>query len=93
MHSLYDRKINRGSDFHFMWLDASIETAWAKTFEYEGKDPKVFVVNPGKRKRFLVHEGDLTTNDIKSTLEKINGGDARFNKISGEIPDFSFRKD
>jgi len=43
-----------------MWLDSSIETAWAQSFGYEGKEPKVYVINPGKKKRYLVHEGPLS---------------------------------
>jgi len=40
--------------------------------------PKMVVLNPGKRKRYLLHEGELTSGDVEKTLDKILGGDARF---------------
>jgi hypothetical protein len=41
------------------------------------------VLNPGKRKRFLLHEGDITASKLEETLDKILGGDARFKSIKG----------
>jgi hypothetical protein len=38
-------------------------------------------LNPGKRKRFLVHEDIISESAIEATLEKILGGDARFKNI------------
>jgi len=44
-------------------------------------------MNPGKRKRYLVHKGAITENDISSTLDKILGGDAKFVNIKdNELP-------
>jgi len=40
-------------------------------------------MNPGKRKRYLVHEGDLNKDGVIATLDKILGGDARFTNIKG----------
>tara|TARA_B110000285_G_C15061642_1_gene582715 strand:- start:90 stop:260 length:171 start_codon:yes stop_codon:yes gene_type:complete len=40
-------------------------------------------LNPGKRKRFLIHEGDISEAHIEKTLDKILGGDARFKNIKG----------
>jgi hypothetical protein len=40
-------------------------------------------LNPGKRKRFLLHEGDISEAHIEKTLDKILGGDARFKNIKG----------
>jgi hypothetical protein len=51
LNAKYDRKIERGTKYKFMWLNASIEKAWAKVFGYNNVD-KVVVLNPGKRKRF-----------------------------------------
>ena len=46
------------------------------------------ILNPAKRKRFLVHEKSLTESDISETLDKILGGDARFTNIKGnELPE------
>lgn len=47
------------------------------------------MLNPGKRKRFVKHEGDLTLESLKETIERINGGDARFKAIKGDLPDFT----
>lgn len=60
----YDRKIDRGSKFKFMWLDADQEADYAKAFEFDNKD-KIVVLNPGKRKRYFEHPGDLTFDSIK----------------------------
>jgi len=77
-------KISRGISFYFSWLDVSEEKEFASTFEVPESDlPSVVVLNPGKRKRFLVHEGDITSANIEQTLDKILGGDARFKSIKG----------
>ena len=49
----------------------------------ENSLPKVVVMNPGKRKRFLIHEKAITESDLSETLDKILGGDARFTNIKG----------
>jgi len=47
-------------------------------------------LNPGKRKRFLVHTGDITESGIEGTLDKILGGDARFKNIKGnKLPELT----
>ena len=69
-NSLYDRKISRGSQFKFMWLDTVREAEWAKLFSVSDY-PAVVVLNPGKRKRYLIHEGDITTNAISNINIKI----------------------
>jgi len=78
----YESKISRGIAFRFMWLDASIDTEFAGVFGVD-EHPKIVVMNPGKRKRFLTHKGELTANSVKSTLELILSGDARFKAIKG----------
>jgi len=78
----YESKISRGIAFRFMWLDASTETEFANIFELESY-PQIVVMNPGKRKRFLIHKGELTSNSVKNTLELILSGDARFKAIKG----------
>jgi len=45
--------------------------------------PKLVIMNPGKRKRFLIHDGPITEDGIEKTLDKILGGDARFKNIKG----------
>ena len=67
-----------------MWLDASKEPEFYSMFGLtDDALPKVVVMNPGKRKRFLVHEGAISENDISNTLDKILGGDAKFTNIKG----------
>jgi len=48
-----------------MWLDASAEPDFASIFNLEDKLPKVVILNPGKRKRFLLHDGDITEKAIE----------------------------
>ena len=46
------------------------------------------ILNPGRRKRFLIHEGEISEKGIEVTLDKILGGDARFKAIKGnKMPD------
>jgi hypothetical protein len=48
-----------------MWLDASAEPGFFKMFDVKGENlPKVVILNPGKRKRFLVHEKGINEQDI-----------------------------
>ncbi len=48
-------------------------------------------MNPGKRKRYLHHEGEITTEGLTYTLDKILGGDARFTRIKVKLPRFKLR--
>lgn len=41
------------------------------------------MLNPGKRKRILPHDGDITEQAITKTLDKILAGDAKFKAIKG----------
>jgi hypothetical protein len=66
-----------------MWLDADQEPEYAKAFEFDNKN-KIVVLNPGKRKRYFEHPGDMTFNSIKTSVEKIVGGEARFVRV--ELP-------
>jgi hypothetical protein len=74
-----------------MWLNGSTDKKWAELLHYDGND-KVVVLNPGKRKRFTVHEGTIDRESVSQTIEKIIGGDAKFNRIS-ELPQFEVRAD
>ena len=75
-------KISRGIQFHFSFLDESAEPEFTKTFGLENY-PALVILNPGKRKRFLLHEGEITEANIEKTLDTILGGDARFKNIKG----------
>ena len=56
--SAFVSKIERGITFSFMKLDASKEPGFASLFESTDY-PYVVVMNPGKRKRYLRHEGKV----------------------------------
>lgn len=54
-------KISRGITFNFSWLDSAANSDFASIFEQPSENlPRVIVLNPGKRKRFLLHEGDIS---------------------------------
>jgi hypothetical protein len=72
-------KIERGITFNFMRLDTTKEPEFAAMFGDE--TPALYVMNPGKRKRFLKHEGGITVADITSTFDKILGGDSKFKPV------------
>lgn len=74
-----------------MWLNGQTEKGWANLLQYDGSD-RVVILNPGKRKRFAVHEGPITRDSISQSIERIIGGDAKFNRIS-EFPQFEVRTD
>ena len=77
-------KISRGINFYFMWLDATAESGFASMFDAKATDlPKVVILNPGKRKRYLVHDSSINESEISKTLDKILGGDAKFINIKG----------
>lgn len=45
--------------------------------------PGIVILNPGKKKRYLVHDYELNEEGITKTLDKILGGDARFKMVKG----------
>ena len=66
------------------YLIADDEPAFAKVFGFENhNEPRIVILNPGKRKRFLIHEGDISEAHLEKTLDKILGGDARFKNVKG----------
>lgn len=69
--------------FGFMRLDRSAEPEFAKILKLEGDEPKIVVMNAGKRKRFLHHEGDMTADALQGTLQKILDGEGRFKTVKG----------
>jgi hypothetical protein len=59
-------KISRGISFSVSWVDASREPEFVSTFGIEESSlPSLIVLNPGKRKRFLLHEGEITESAIE----------------------------
>ena len=79
----FTSKIERGITFSFIRLDAAAEPDFAAMFGIEDL-PKIVVMNPGKRKRFLVSEKSMDVAGISDTLDVILGGDARFKMIKGQ---------
>jgi len=73
---------NSAIGFSFAKLDASSEPDFAAAFNMEG-DSAFVVMNPGKRKRYLIHDGDMTAASLEKTLQVILDGDARFKMIKG----------
>ena len=54
----YDNKLDRGLKYNFMWLNAPAQTQWSKLFQVT-EFPTTVILNPGKRKRYLIIPGDL----------------------------------
>lgn len=82
----FSSKISRGISFYFSWLDAEVEPEFAAILSAPDQSdvfPRLIVLNPGKTKRFLVNEGDITESAIAKTLDKILGGDAKFKRVKG----------
>lgn len=86
----YAQKALRGSSFKFMWVDIEKESHWKNAFSIE-KVPSMLVLNPGRRKRYVIHENAITFSDVVNTVEKINSGDTRFIGLK-VMPDFITRQ-
>lgn len=88
----FQKQIHRGINFHFMWLDCGAENELCSTLEID-TFPQVMIMNPGKRKRTLKHEGELNAESISATLDRIIGGDARFKMVPGnKLPEWAVRE-
>lgn len=74
----YDNKTDRSVSFKFMWINAQTQSEWTKMFEVTSS-PSVVVLNTGRRKRYLLNAGTPTFASLNSLLEKIIGGDSKFN--------------
>ena len=82
----FSSKISRGISFYFSWVDTASEPEFANALAApDGADnyPRLVILNPGKRKRFLIHNGDIDEAGIEKTLDKILAGDAKFKAIKG----------
>jgi len=86
-------KISRGISFYFSWLDAETEPELAGVLESPdepGVFPRLVILNPGKRKRFLAHTGEITEGAIQGILDKILAGDAKFKAVKGnKLPELA----
>jgi len=85
----FTSKLERGITFSYMRLDATAEAGFAGAMNLE-ELPALVILNPGKKKRFMVSEYSLDEDGITQTLDKILGGDARFKMISGnKLPELT----
>ena len=67
-----------------MSLDSSAEAKFFQMFDLKAEElPKVVILNPGKRKRYLVHSGSINEAEVGKTLDRILGGDAKFINVKG----------
>eukprot|EP01017_Pseudomicrothorax_dubius_P005126 TRINITY_DN11211_c0_g1_i1.p1 TRINITY_DN11211_c0_g1~~TRINITY_DN11211_c0_g1_i1.p1 ORF type:complete len:398 (+),score=137.24 TRINITY_DN11211_c0_g1_i1:83-1276(+) len=89
-HKLFDRKIDRGTKYNFMWVDRTKEAEFANIFGLESV-PNIAILNPGRRKRFVIHPGSVTLDSLKDTFDKISGGDMRFTNLKGDLPSLKLR--
>ena len=72
-----------------MWADATKDPEFGGIFPLEeGEElPKVVILNPGKRKRYMVHSGDINDEALTATFDKIIAGDGKFTMVKGnELP-------
>lgn len=87
----FTSKLERGITFSYMRLDSTAEAGFAEALKLEADQlPALVILNPGKKKRFMVSEYSLDEDGITQTLDKILGGDARFKMISGnKLPELT----
>lgn len=82
----YANKLGRGLEYKFMWLDVNKQKEWVGKFEITST-PSFVILNPGRRKRFIKQEGEFTFEAMNTQMEKISGGDARFQALKpNELP-------
>jgi hypothetical protein len=55
---------------------------WKQAFDITST-PALIILNPGRRKRYVTHQGHITYDNIINTMEKINSGDSRFISVKG----------
>lgn len=89
LKSTYD---NNKSSFalKFSWIDSSKHSEWNNKLEVsDSETPTVRILNPGRRKRFVKLESQVSKNGLEGLFEKIFNGDARFTNLKGDIPEFA----
>lgn len=88
----FSSKVQRGSNYKFMWVDTNQEKQWKQVFDIN-TTPTLIILNPGRRKRYVTHQGQITYDNIINTMEKINSGDSRFISVKGQaLPELSIRE-
>ena len=75
--------------FKFMWLNKTLHKEWTQQFKIDNNlQIQAAVLNPGRRKRFVLIDGEFSESSVSKMLERILGGDARFTRLKG-VPVFS----
>eukprot|EP00294_Goniomonas_avonlea_P010850 CAMPEP_0114558710 /NCGR_PEP_ID=MMETSP0114-20121206/10531_1 /TAXON_ID=31324 /ORGANISM="Goniomonas sp, Strain m" /LENGTH=398 /DNA_ID=CAMNT_0001744127 /DNA_START=149 /DNA_END=1345 /DNA_ORIENTATION=- len=87
----YERQIQRGAKFSFVWLNTEVETEFAAAFSLPNV-PAVAALKLGKRNRFALHDGEFEQSAIGSFLDRVLGGDAKFTPIKA-MPTLTERED
>jgi len=90
---------DRGAKMKWMWMNLAIEKAYKELFE-PVQLPSAIVFNPHKRLRFtkLDHgeDGEIKGDEagISKLMDKVLGGDARFQIVKGQkLPGWAQRED
>jgi len=71
--------------YKYMWLNVNNQDRFSQVFAVE-EYPSLVIFSHGKRKKYVIHEGDFTKNSIQNTLENILNGDARFKHYNQDMP-------
>ncbi len=89
MQNYLSPKIDRGLKYKFGWLNSSVQKNFMGAVDLPvGSGPFMMLVNPGKRKRFHVLEGELEENNMRNIFDRLASGDVRFKNFKGNnIPD------
>ena len=84
-------KIDRGVKYKFGWIDSTSQSAFMGTIGQEaGSGPSLMLINPGKRKRYYVMEGELQEDKMREVFERLASGDIRFVNFPGNtIPELA----
>jgi hypothetical protein len=63
-------KIDRGGiKYKFGWINSSTQPSFMKTVEMDlGSGPNLLLVNPGKRKRYFVHDGNMDEEGLSKDI-------------------------
>lgn len=89
LKSSYDNSLNTFA-FKFSWIDSNKHSEWNDKLEISDLNtPTIRILNPGRRKRFLKLENEISKKTMEALFEKIFGGDARFTNLKGDVPAFS----
>eukprot|EP01066_Platyproteum_vivax_P009828 Platyproteum_vivax@DN4357_c0_g1_i2.p1 len=85
----YTSKLDRGVQMRWLWMDMQKQTNYRELFALS-KFPSLVVFNPHKRIRFTgLDDGVIAKKEaIRSLLDKILGGDARFKNVK-PLPEFA----